>query len=275
VGNWTKRAALHLLFTLTIIAGGVWGWRHRVEAANACGQGRYASLTLLARPGLGYSFTKVDVPDDVGPYLDLTTNMAMVPIRALMAVLSPATDSVHWEETTRTATFVRGTHTLTLRFPVGLSVPSGTTVNGAARPIQAVLCNGKVYAPGRQVAESLGVGIRWYEGRVVVMDPAWDPELEAVSAGASGGETTESAPAIVPNEYLRYVTTVAEVSPTWTSLHSPQAPAGCGSWPGSVTRLLLAPAESAREMARASACRWIRDRQSQMGVHVHPEPRVN
>lgn len=268
MGNRPVRAAVRLLLAFVVMAGSIGVSGRPLQASGLCGQGGRASLTLLARPGLGYSFTQVDPDDDFGPYVDDATDRAMVPVRALLAVLSTSPGGVQWNDATRTATFVRGTHTLAFQFPAGHQDTTVAVVDGESRASQAVLCNGKVYAPVRQVAGALGVGIRWYQDRIVVVDPAWDPEPESSARPQVAAPVNTAPPAVTDSEglgptlasieYLRYITAAAEVTPTWTSVQASQAAGGCGSWPENLARMLLAPAETSRSAARAAACQWVR-----------------
>lgn len=264
------RAAGRLLLAIVVIAWGIGLWGRPLQAAGFCGQGGRTSLTLLARPGLGYSFTQVAPEEDFPPYLDAATNRAMVPVRALLTVLSTSPGSVQWDEATRTATFVRGTHTLAFRFPAGHHDTAVALVDGESFSTTAVLCNGKVYAPARQVAGALGIGVRWYHDRIVVMDPAWDPQPETnagppvdILASSAPAATTDAysedlGPVLVSVEYRQHVTSLAEGHPARNAAQASLAAGGCGSWPESLADLLLAPVETSRSAARAAACQWVR-----------------
>lgn len=239
------------------------------EAGPACAPEGSRPLIVLARPETGRSFARLGGPDS---FVDPAVDRAIVPIRALTEALAPGEGSVRWESDTRTATFARGPHLLSISIPLGRSRTGVAVVNGRAVQVDTFICDGHLYAPARFAAAALGAGIRWYPDRTVIIDPAWTPNpadlglrelptrpsgdyhiagrlqaLPAAAAAPSAGEPDLPAAPAAP-------------SAAKPALPAAAMPADCGRWPATWLEFLSSPARSSRQAVRASACAFVRAR---------------
>jgi hypothetical protein len=199
-----------------------------VDAAEVCGEpGVRQPVTLLVRPGETYPFIGLD-PEGHSPYIDSGTSRTMAPLRPLFTALSPHTESVRWDQGTRTATFSVGASQMSIQYPSGSTRGYTANINGRNVVLNSHLCNGRVYAPVRTVVEAMDVGIAYYPEGIVVIDPARKlPIVEATPGAAPVG------------------------------LHVTQAES-CGPWPSYILDFLTRPSEASRQAANAAACRIIR-----------------
>lgn len=196
-------------------------------AAEPCDSGVRQPVTLLVRPGETYPFIGVD-PEGHSPYIDPAASRTVAPLRPLFTALSPHTESVMWNEGTRTASFSFGASQMSIQFPNGSTRAYSANINGRNLALNSHLCNGRVYAPVRTIAEAMDIGITYYPEGIVVIDPARKlPTVEATPGAAPAG------------------------------IHVTQADS-CGPWPGHIIDFLSRPSEASRQAANAAACRIIR-----------------
>lgn len=235
---------------VVLVAAGLGGLLHGQKWARAeagCLPDGYRPVTVLARPGLGHSFLKLETAGEATAYLDGGTGRVMVPVRSLVTLMTPAHQVATWDEATRTATFIRGDRRIAFTFPPGSAHTDTAVVNGQPARAAAVLCGGKVVASARLVAGALGSGIKWYQGNTVVVDPAWEPDAETLAllaaAGAKpGGPSRES---------------LADAGGVGSG--APELPrhGECEAYPSRAVDFLLAPADSSRRLAHAVACQML------------------
>jgi len=202
-----------------------------VRADAACGSPGSRRIPLLARPGAGSIFTTIGT-DGAWPYLDYQSGTTMVPVRSLVAVIGAGDGDVRWDESTRTATFIRSGLTLSFSFVPGSHTSDRARVNGQSVAIDSVICDGRLYAPARFVAKALGVGLKWYPDGTVVVDPAWGPQGPA----ESGPDVGVHRP-VVP-------------APTQTP--------SCEAVPTRLVEIIRAPASAYWQATRATACQILR-----------------
>lgn len=200
-----------------------------VQADSHCGSPGSRRVPLLARPGAGSTFTTIGA-DGASPYLDHRSGTTMVPIRSLVAVIGAVDGDIRWDEPTRTATFIRSGLSLAISFVPGSHTSDRARVNGQSVAIESVICDGRLYAPARFVANALGVSLKWYPDGTVVIDPAWGPE-----------GPTESGPDV-------------RRPPTTAQTPTPK----CESVPGRLVDVLRSPVSAYWQATRATACQILR-----------------
>ncbi|MFN3925023.1 MAG: copper amine oxidase N-terminal domain-containing protein [Pseudarthrobacter sp.] len=142
-----------------------------------CSPGEARRVNVLARPAAGLAFTSVA---QIGgtPFLDTQSSTTYVPVRSLVSIIAAGEGGgTRWDEQTRTATFSRAGRTISFSIPPGTNRAERATVNGERVAVTSFICNGRLYAPARFVAASLGVELKWYADGTVVVDPAWQPSV--------------------------------------------------------------------------------------------------
>lgn len=199
------------------------------SAAEPCGAEVRQPVTLLVRPGESYPFVGLD-PEGHSPFIDSVASRTIAPLRPLFTALSPHTESVQWDERTRTASFSYGTNHMSIQFPPSSLRAYTANINGRNLHLNTHLCNGRVYAPIRTVVEAMDIGIAYYPEGIVVVDPARTlPSMGAAPGAAPGGINVTQADS-------------------------------CGPWPSYILDFLARPSEATRQAANAAACRIIRSR---------------
>lgn len=200
--RWTFLVAAALAMVLTGFVG-----RPPSAAASAtpaCLPDNRLPVTVLARGRAGQPFAGV-MGDGNDPYVDPRSNRTMVPMRSLFEALSPGTDSVKWNAATGTASFWWNGHTLNIHIPSGADRTYTGTLDGKSVGVTAFLCNGRIWAQARSVAEAFQMEIEYYDPGVVVIDPLGglpaQQQLKTTAYTASAARSCGPA----PNSFLGFL----------------------------------------------------------------------
>jgi hypothetical protein len=180
-----KQVWLVMLCVSILLIG--WAGFHGVEAHGERCAVVQNQVRLLARPGEGRSFVSLAELGDT-PFLDPKTGETIAALRPLLTALS-GPQGVRWDEQIRVASFYHGGHEITIALPQGNQASLETKLDGKSYPLRAYLCDGRLYAPVRQMTDALGLEVRWYHtDQTVVIDPVWtegvsDRRSEAATPG--------------------------------------------------------------------------------------------
>lgn len=210
--------------------------------APACAPQTAREVTVLARSGVGRSFTPLSGEGAAAPFLDAEQSRTIVPVRDLVLAMTGDPKSTIWDEGTRTAIFLRGPHSIAISIPFGQTRATRALVNGREVPIRAFICQDRLFAQAFVVAGALGAGIKFYGERTVVVDPAWGttPMDDQVRT------------AVLRSEYQHRTAG----RPTGTT-PAPPDPSWCEPGDLDLADLFLSPAESAIKATRRAACQWV------------------
>lgn len=216
--------------------------RANPAAGSDCAPAASHPVTVLARSGVGRSFTQLPGDGSASPFLDADQSRTIVPVRDLVLAMTEDPKSTIWDAGTRTAIFLRGPHSIAISVPFGQSRAAKALVNGREVPIQAFICHDRLFAQAFVVAGALGAGIKFYGQRTVVVDPAWgttpadDQVRTAVLRAEYAHRTSQTTSGRTP----------APPDPTW-----------CEPGDLNLADLVLSPAESAIKATRRAACQWV------------------
>lgn len=97
------------------------------------------------------------------------SDLLLVPARQVVAPFAAGPRGVRWDRSDRVASFLRGNDIISIHFPQGSASARTAVVNGEAVRTEALLCEGRLYAPLDLLADGLGLMYRWEpQGSVVV-----------------------------------------------------------------------------------------------------------
>lgn len=240
-----KALAIGLVWALALLLLVPWGSpRARANPANepGCAPPTARQVTVLARSGVGRSFTPLSGEGAAAPFLDAEQSRTIVPVRDLVLAMTGDPKSTIWDEGTRTAIFLRGPHSIAISIPFGQTRATRALVNGREVPIQAFICQDRLFAQAFVVAGALGAGIKFYGQRTVVVDPAW---------GTTPADD-QVRTAVLRSEYQHR----AARQPSGRT-PAPPDPSWCEPGDLDLADLFLSPAESAIKATRRAACQWV------------------
>ncbi len=228
-----------------------------VQAEPGCMPAESAQVTVLARPGLGHSFLKLEGDGDAAPYLDKDSGRVMVPVRSMVTLITPAHDVARWDDASRTATFQRGDHTLSFSFAPGSNRTDTARLGGQIVQAEAYICGGKVVASARFIAGALGSGIKWYKStNTVVVDPAWGPDSETLALQVTAGASISGSAEALSEGRIGGARATSQPAVHAEGRLGRSSTSSCAA-PARVLDYLLSPADSSRQAARSVACQWV------------------
>ncbi|MFZ5825686.1 MAG: hypothetical protein ACOY94_15425 [Bacillota bacterium] len=121
-------------------------------------------VELYARPAGG-------VPIRAGTgYRHPETDRVMAPARRLITPLAPGPLGVHWESGNRTATLLVEGNVLSIHFPEGQNRSTIAVMNGEVVGAESVLCEERLYAPLRLMADGLNLRYRWRDVHSILVE---------------------------------------------------------------------------------------------------------
>lgn len=158
------------VFAMVCYTIGGWAPVARADVRD-CTSSTNLPATVLVRSGPNDEYRGV-TGDGGDPYVEPRSGAAMIPMRALLEALAPGVDNVQWNDATRTATFWFQGHTLQITYPRGVDRVYTARLDGRNYSMNSFICQGRVWAPVRPVASAFDVGVSYFPGNIVILDPA-------------------------------------------------------------------------------------------------------
>lgn len=138
-----------------------------VQAEAGAGCGRLAELEPVE--------LVVRLPDGtVGlagtGYRDPEDELVMAPVRRLITPLAPGPWGLFWDRPSRTASMLREGQVLSIHLPEGREMSAVAVLNGEPVGAAALLCQDRLYASLRLLADGLGLRYRWRDARSILVE---------------------------------------------------------------------------------------------------------